>query len=151
MIQKSRVFIPFPCHVQHHRSRTRSHGNDSPSLSHTKFRVSQCQKITLLAFATGSFPLQHHHQAHDAQHDSLEPRVFAQHDSHIANKWDIGDDAADDVLALDVVLAPGVEFRVVCGVVVAFRQELRVFSVKTTISAIRKAQPTLRKNCHRLP
>ena len=44
-----------------------------------------------------SFPLQHHHQSHQPQHDLLQPWVFAQQDRDISDKWYETDYAADDV------------------------------------------------------
>jgi hypothetical protein len=46
--------------------------------------------------------------------------VLTQENGNVAYEGDIGYDAADYVFALDVVLAFGVEFSVVCEVVVAF-------------------------------
>lgn len=75
------------------------------------------------------FSLQHDQQAHDTQHDRLQPGVLAQHDGDVADEGHVADDAADDVAALEVVLAAGVELRVVGGVVVALGEQLRVLAV----------------------
>lgn len=54
--------------------------------------------------------------------------MFAQEDGYVADEWDVGYYAADDVFALNVVLAAGVQFRVVCYVVVAFCEEFGIVS-----------------------
>jgi len=55
--------------------------------------------------------------------------VLTQENGNVAYEGDVGHDAADDVFALEVVLASGVELRVVCEVVVAFCEEFCFFSV----------------------
>jgi hypothetical protein len=70
-------------------------------------------------------PLEHDRQAHKGQHDGLEPRVFGQQDGDVAHKRDVAHHTTHDIgLAVQKALASGVEFGVVCRVVVAFGQEL---------------------------
>jgi hypothetical protein len=70
-------------------------------------------------------PLEHNGQAHKRQHYSLEPRVFGQQDGNVTHKRNVTDNTTHDVcLAGQEILASGVEFGVVCCVVVAFCEEL---------------------------
>jgi hypothetical protein len=50
--------------------------------------------------------------------------MFAQKDSNVAYEGNVCYYASNDVFPLDVILPTGVEFRVVCYVVVAFCEEL---------------------------
>jgi hypothetical protein len=69
------------------------------------------------------FALQYDRQPHNAQHHGLQPGMLAQHDRHVANTWDISSDAADDVLfAVEITLPSSIQLRIVCDVIVAFRQ-----------------------------
>ena len=52
--------------------------------------------------------------------------MLPKHDSNVADKWYVPDDAPDDVLPVEIVLAARVEFRVVGIVVVALGQQLGV-------------------------
>jgi len=70
------------------------------------------------------FPLQHHHQTHHAQHSLLEPRVLTQQNGNVAHKRYESNHAPNHVFfAVEEGLARGVEFGVVCEVVVAFCEE----------------------------
>lgn len=78
----------------------------------------------LPCFLRKLLPLQHDRQAHQAQHDRLQPRVLAEQDRHVADPRDEAEDAADDVLfAVQEGLAACVELRVVGDVVVAFGEQ----------------------------
>ena len=51
--------------------------------------------------------------------------MLAQHDRHVANARDVAAHTPNDVrFSVQVALSFGVEFGVVCHIVVAFRQEL---------------------------
>src|SRR4051794_32550776 len=70
------------------------------------------------------FPLQYHHQAHQAQHDGLQPWVLREHDCHVSHARHIAKDVSYNVpVAVEVFLARRIELRVVRGVVVALGQE----------------------------
>jgi hypothetical protein len=43
------------------------------------------------------FSLQYDHKTHYTQHCSLHPRVFAEHDCHVTNAWDVPNDIPNDV------------------------------------------------------
>lgn len=59
--------------------------------------------------------------------------MFAQHDRNIAHEWYICHYAANNVLALEVVLVVCVELVIVCWVVVSFREELCFISADTSV------------------
>jgi hypothetical protein len=44
------------------------------------------------------FPLQDNHQTHHSQHDLLQPRVFAQENSNIADEGNEADDTSNHIL-----------------------------------------------------
>jgi hypothetical protein len=72
-----------------------------------------------------SFPLQDDHQTHHSQHDLLQPRVFAQENSNIADKGNKADNTSNHVLlTVQVRLALSVELGVVCKVVVTLGEKL---------------------------
>jgi hypothetical protein len=69
--------------------------------------------------------LEDHRQAHEGQHDSLEPRVFSQQNSNITHKRNVAHHTTHDIFfAVQEILASSVEFGIVCCVVVAFCEEL---------------------------
>ena len=71
--------------------------------------------------------------------------MLTQHDRNIAYERNICHHATDNIFALQVILSSGVELRIVCGVVVAFREELCFFSVYRLAnfpSAIPSANPS---------
>ena len=73
-----------------------------------------------------SFPLQDNHQTHHSQHDLLQPRVFAQEDSNIADKGNEADYASDHILlAVQEGLALSVELGIVCKVVVTLGEKAK--------------------------
>lgn len=76
-------------------------------------------------FLHGLFSLEHDGQSHKRQHDRLEPGVLGQQNGNVTDVGHETDHAAHDVVfAVEKGLAAGIEFRVVCAVVVAFCQEL---------------------------
>jgi hypothetical protein len=62
--------------------------------------------------------------------------MFAQENSNVANEGNICYYTSNDVFPLDVILPAGVEFRVVCYVVVAFCQELGFVSISHMLAKI---------------
>jgi hypothetical protein len=71
------------------------------------------------------FPLQDNHQTHHSQHDLLQPRVFAQENSNIADEGNEADDTSNHILlTVQERLALGVELGVVCKVVVTLGEKL---------------------------
>lgn len=71
--------------------------------------------------------------------------MLTQEDSHVAHEWNVCHDAANDVLTLDIVLVLGVEFCVICDVVVAFCKEFCCVSVMSSIS---KCSKSIIPNCN---
>ena len=71
-----------------------------------------------------SLPLEDNQQTHDAQHRRLHPRVLREHNRDIADKRHKANDAAHNVLALEVVLVGCVEVGVVGDIVVALCEKL---------------------------
>lgn len=69
------------------------------------------------------FSLQHGKQTHDTEHNGLEPWVFRKQDGYVSHKRYVSHDATDNVLALEIVLATGVQLHVVGGVVVTLGEE----------------------------
>lgn len=70
-------------------------------------------------------PLQDNRKRHEPKHSRLEPRVLAQENGHVAHKRHVSQHTANNILlAVEEALAARVKLRVVCGVVVAFCQEL---------------------------
>jgi integral membrane sensor domain MASE1 len=71
-----------------------------------------------------SLSLQHDHQTHYAQHDLLQPWVFAQQNCNVSDEGNETDDASDNIFfTVQEGLPGGVEFGVVCEVVVALCKE----------------------------
>jgi hypothetical protein len=97
----------------------------TPKLPLINARHASIFPLSLLSSSTLLLPLENNSQAHKRQHHSLEPRVLGQQNSNVTHKRNVTDHTTHDVcLAGQEVLASGVEFGVVCCVVVAFCEEL---------------------------
>lgn len=75
-----------------------------------------------------SFPLQHYHRAHQAQHYCLQPWMLAQQDGHVSHIRRISPDTPYNVGgSVQKILTARVQLSVVCIVIVSFGQKLQWF------------------------
>lgn len=84
------------------------------------YRIKMCPTQIGLLLLT----LQYDHNAHHSQHNSLQPRMLAQHNRDISNAWNIASYTPNDILfSIQVTLTSCVELRIVCNIVVTFCQQ----------------------------
>ncbi len=118
--------VPAPCSAQNSMSTPSSPMRLIFFSLDDKRRIATRRKPAVVLLL---LPLHDHNKTHDAKHRRLHPRVFCQHDGHVADERHVADDAAHNVLPLEVVLCARIQVGVVGRVVVAFCEELCARSV----------------------
>ena len=88
MIPRSRTIVPQTLH----REKLAPGGGGLVSQRPAQaFVYGDCRVLTIGCLLS----LEYHHQAHDPQHDCLQPGMLAKHDSNITHCWNVTSDTPD--------------------------------------------------------
>lgn len=123
--QEPKHAVPY---VRSHFTNT-LHRKPEAAACQTPLLSRQCKGRNTIHYAPALLSLQYHQYTHQSQHDRLQPRMLRQHNRDISHKRNVAHHAADNVLSGQVILSRRIQARIVSGIVVALRQQLRIVPI----------------------